>query len=137
VAETVRAAGGVVRRRSPDGGWDYAVIHRPKYNDWSLPKGKLDDSETWEKAALREVEEETGLKCRLDRELGETRYTDSRGSPKIVKYWLMTPQGGQFTPTIEVDEIRWLSTGEALNQLSYDHDRDFLRTALLGESDRC
>jgi 8-oxo-dGTP pyrophosphatase MutT (NUDIX family) len=131
VAETVRAAGGVVRRRSPNRGWEYAVIHRPKYDDWSLPKGKLDESETWEQAALREVEEETGLRCRLERELSETRYTDSRGSPKIVKYWLMTPEGGQFTPTIEVDEIRWLSASEALNHLSYDHDRAFLKTALL------
>jgi 8-oxo-dGTP pyrophosphatase MutT (NUDIX family) len=131
VAETVRAAGGVVRRRSPNGGWEYALIHRPKYNDWSLPKGKLNDNETWDQAALREVEEETGLKCDLGPELATTRYTDSRGRPKTVRYWEMHPREGSFTPHDEVDDARWLPLSEARRLLSYDRDRGVLDSLLL------
>jgi 8-oxo-dGTP diphosphatase len=103
------------------------VIHRPKYDDWSLPKGKLDDGESWEDAALREVEEETGLRCSLGPELGATSYRDSRGRPKVVRYWLMRPEGGEFEPTDEVDEIAWLSPEEAAERLSYNRDREVLK----------
>jgi 8-oxo-dGTP diphosphatase len=118
---TVRAAGGVVRR---DG--EVLVIHRPKYDDWSLPKGKLDDGESWEDAAVREVEEETGFRCSLGRELASTSYTDSRGRPKVVRYWLMRPEEGEFEPTDEVDEIAWLTPEEAAERLSYSRDREVL-----------
>ena len=121
---TVRAAGGIVRR---DG--EVLVVHRPKYDDWSFPKGKLDEGERWEDAALREVEEETGFRCSLGPELGSTAYTDSRGRPKVARYWLMRPESGEFESTDEVDEIAWLSPTDAAERLTYDRDRELLRSA--------
>jgi 8-oxo-dGTP pyrophosphatase MutT (NUDIX family) len=117
--EGVQAAGGVVSR---DG--RVAVVHRPRYDDWSLPKGKLDPGESFEDAALREVAEETGLRCRLVRELPAVEY-EVRGRPKLVRYWAMevvdeTP----FVPNEEVDEVRWVEPAEALALLSYDRDRE-------------
>jgi 8-oxo-dGTP diphosphatase len=118
----VRAAGGlVVRERG--GTKEVAVVHRPKYADWSLPKGKLDPGETWEQAALREVEEETGLRCDLGEELEPARYLDRKGRRKLVRYWLMTPLEGSFEPDSEVDELRWVPPDEAAELLSYEHDR--------------
>jgi 8-oxo-dGTP diphosphatase len=117
----VLAAGGVVLRNGR-----VAVVHRPKYDDWSLPKGKLDAGEGFEEAALREVEEETGLRCRLGPELPSTEYRDSKGRPKLVRYWKMEPIDGEFTPSGEVDELLWLDPEEAEELLSYDHDRDLL-----------
>lgn len=102
------------------------MVHRPKYDDWSFPKGKLDPDESDEDAALREVEEETGFACRLDRELPSTRYHDRFGRPKVVRYWIMEPIEGEFRPTNEVDELRWLSPDEAARILSYDHDRQLI-----------
>jgi 8-oxo-dGTP diphosphatase len=119
----VAAAGGLVVR---DG--EVAVVHRPKYDDWSLPKGKLDPGEGWEQAALREVEEETGLRCELGRELDPARYRDRKGRDKLVRWWLMRPVEGDFVPNDEVDELRWLGRDEALELLDYDHDRDLVRT---------
>ena len=123
----VRAAGCVVLRRTDDGRTETALIHRPKYDDWTFPKGKLDEGETFEQAAIREVEEETGLRGRLDRELPEVRYVDNRGRDKVVRYWTMTPTAGEFTPGAEVDELRWMTLEEAADMLSYQHDRDLLR----------
>jgi 8-oxo-dGTP diphosphatase len=117
--EGVQAAGGVVLR---DG--RVAVVHRPKYDDWSLPKGKLDPGESFEDAALREVEEETGLRCRLVRELPAVEY-EVRGRPKLVRYWAMEVEDEtSFVPGDEVDEVRWLEPAEALALLSYDRDRE-------------
>jgi 8-oxo-dGTP diphosphatase len=121
--EEVRAAGGVVVRP----GGEVAVVHRPKYDDWTLPKGKLDPGESFEEAALREVEEETGLRSRLGRELPSTRYTDAKGRPKLVRYWEMEPIEGAFSPTDEIDELRWLPPEEAADLLSYERDREVLR----------
>jgi 8-oxo-dGTP pyrophosphatase MutT (NUDIX family) len=122
---TVQAAGGVVRR-----GEQVVVIHRPAYDDWSLPKGKLADGERAEAGALREVEEETGLRCRIVAPLGETRYRDRRGRPKLVRYWLMEPEAPDeetpFAPNAEVDELRWLAPDEAARLLTYPHDRALL-----------
>ena len=118
----VLAAGGVVVR---DG--RVAIVHRPKYDDWSLPKGKLDPGEGFEEAALREVEEETGLRCRLIRELSSTEYRDAKARPKIVRYWLMSPLEGEFTPHREVDELRWMPPGAATDVLTYPHDRELVR----------
>jgi 8-oxo-dGTP diphosphatase len=118
----VQAAGGVLVR---DG--RVAVVHRPKYDDWSLPKGKLDPGEDFEQAALREVEEETGLRAELGRELPSTHYEDSKGRSKVVRYWQMTPVEGEFEPTHEVDELRWLEPHEAAELLSYGRDREVLR----------
>jgi 8-oxo-dGTP diphosphatase len=118
----VFAAGGVVIR---DG--RVAVVHRPKYEDWSFPKGKLDPGESFERAALREVEEETRLRCRLGRALPSTRYTDAKGRSKLVRYWEMAPLEGDFEPTAEVDELRWLDPTDAQDLLSYERDRQLLR----------
>ena len=112
-AAEVKAAGGVVWRRAGDT-VAIAIAHRPRYDDWSLPKGKLDAGESWEDGALREVEEETGLRCRLGEELEPTNYQDRKGRDKVVRYWLMEPEDdADFVPNDEVDELRWLAPAEA------------------------
>ncbi len=121
----VEAAGGVVIRQG-ERGTELCVVHRPRYGDWTLPKGKLDAGETFEDAALREVREETGLRCSLVRELESTRYTDGKGRPKIVRYWLMEVDGGEFAANEEVDELRWLTPREATRLLTYERDRDLV-----------
>lgn len=119
----IRAAGGVVMN---DAG-EMAVVYRPKYDDWTLPKGKLESGESWEQAAVREVFEETGLECELGAELGSVSYTDRHGQEKTVRYWRMTVTGGQFTANREVSELRWLAPAQAAQQLSFDRDREILR----------
>ncbi|MCI0633102.1 MAG: NUDIX domain-containing protein, partial [Actinobacteria bacterium] len=104
----VRAAGGVVVREREGGGREVAIVHRPRYEDWSLPKGKLDDGEGWREAALREVAEETGLRCEAVAELTPSRYRDRKGRQKLVRWWLMRPLGGRFEPSHEVDALRWV-----------------------------
>lgn len=121
----VLAAGGVVARPCADGE-EVAVIHRPRYGDWSLPKGKLEQGESFEAAALREVEEETGLRCELGAELEPARYRDRKGREKLVRYFRMTPVGGEFAPNREVDELRWLSPADATALLTHDHDRQLV-----------
>jgi len=127
-APRVRAGGGVVRRPRPAGGWDYAVVHRPDYDDWSIPKGKADPGESDEDAAVREVEEETGVRCRRGPELSPTNYVDRRGRPKVVRYWLMEPVDaaalpGSFRPNDEIDDLRWCSAEDAGKILTHAHDR--------------
>jgi 8-oxo-dGTP diphosphatase len=123
VPDEIRAAGGVVVR---DG--RVAIVHRPRYDDWSLPKGKLDPGEDWEEAALREVEEETGLRCRLEDELEPSHYI-SKGKPKTVRWWRMGVVEDLGTdPDAEVDELRWVTPGEALILLDYEHDRNLIRS---------
>ncbi len=117
----IRAAGGVVTRHG-EAGLEVLVVHRQKYGDWSLPKGKALRSERDETCALREVEEETGLRCELGEELATTRYHDVRGRAKRVRYWLMTPIAGQLEFRNEVDDGRWLSLEEARDLLSYTRD---------------
>jgi 8-oxo-dGTP pyrophosphatase MutT (NUDIX family) len=122
----IEAAGGVV----VDEDGRVAVVHRPKYDDWTLPKGKLDADETFEEAALREVWEETGLRCTLVRELPSTEYA-VRGRPKVVRYWLMNVvEDPGFVPNDEVDELRWLSAADAAELLTYDRDKEVLEAAL-------
>jgi 8-oxo-dGTP pyrophosphatase MutT (NUDIX family) len=126
----VRAGGGVVVHPG-EHGTEVLLVHRPRYDDWSFPKGKRDGDETDEETAVREVLEETGLAVVLGHEVGEARYRDSKGRPKVVRYWLMAPDpnhpGPGFSPNHEVDELRWCSMDDAGKLLSYEHDRALLR----------
>ncbi len=116
----VCAAGGLIVR-----GGALLLVHRPQYGDWTIPKGKLDPGESWEEAALREVEEETGLACELGEEVGRTFYRDSLGRDKEVRYFRME-SGGEPVAQNEVDEVRWVPLSEARELLSYDRDRELV-----------
>jgi 8-oxo-dGTP pyrophosphatase MutT (NUDIX family)/phosphohistidine phosphatase SixA len=146
------AAGAVVWRRSPSGDIQVAVVHRPRYDDWSLPKGKPHSGEALPVTAVREVAEETGHTVTLGPRLGSTHYPIPAGE-KVVHYWAARPTGGSFQPSDEVDELRWLSPAKATDLLSHPHDRMLLggldgatavtstvllvRHAEAGESDKC
>ena len=120
----IEAAGGVVWRRTAKGVIKVLLVHRPRYDDWSLPKGKLDPGESHREAALREVEEETGLRCDAHEELLEVRYVDRKGRTKRVRYWAMEPIGGEFAPNDEVDEVRWVCHEEIASLVSYPRDAE-------------
>jgi 8-oxo-dGTP pyrophosphatase MutT (NUDIX family) len=122
----VRAGGGIVWRHDQGGPIEIVLIHRPAYDDWSFPKGKLHPGETEAQAALREVQEETGLWCRLGREVGTSSYRDPKRRPKTVRYWEMTPTAGTLGPANEIDDARWVPLGEAAGRLTYEHDRRLL-----------
>ena len=129
----VQAAGGVVTRNARDGTLEVLVVHRPRYDDWSLPKGKLEPGESFEDAARREIEEETGVQVELGAALPTTDYVDRHGRPKVVHYWRMTPVGETaWQPNDEVDETRWITVAEAGTLLSYEHDRRLV--AAVGDS---
>ena len=131
----VRAAGGVVLRGADDP--RVLVVHRPTYDDWSLPKGKLDPGETWQQAAVREIHEETGVTARLGVELSPTRYTDRHGRAKVVRWWRMHPvDAHDRDPDDEVDAVRWLTPDEAHDRLTYASDRDLVTEALRRQHDR-
>ncbi len=133
----VRASGGLVLR-GEDGERVVALVHRPRYDDWTFPKGKSMEGETDEETALREVREETGLSCRLGRELGTIRYHDGEGRPKIVHYWVMRSVDGTFTPTEEVDQLRWVPIEQVGPMLSYPHDRELVdRFLRVGDATVC
>jgi 8-oxo-dGTP diphosphatase len=124
VSAEVEAAGGVVL----DGEGRVALVHRPRYDDWSLPKGKLDAGETFEQAALREVEEETGMRCRLLDELDPVEYRDNKGRRKRVRYWRMAVEEDPgFVANDEVDRLRWVPPTEAARLLTYPHDAELIR----------
>jgi 8-oxo-dGTP diphosphatase len=129
----VKAAGGVVLRERDGGGVEVCVVHRPRYDDWTLPKGKLDRGEGFEDGALREVWEETGLRCRVVRELEPARYTDNKGRPKIVRYWTMEVRSDEgFAPNEETDELRWLELPAAVQLLTYEHDQELVASLVAG-----
>jgi 8-oxo-dGTP pyrophosphatase MutT (NUDIX family) len=117
-------------RRRGDGTVEVLLVHRRRYGDWTFPKGKLEAGETDEEAALREVAEETGLRCELGAELPSTSYRDLKLRHKTVRYWELRPIAGEAAPTNEVDEVRWLSLGDAERLLTYDRD-----AAVLGAVD--
>jgi 8-oxo-dGTP diphosphatase len=134
--EPIRAAGGIVWRQTPDGR-EIVLVHRPAYDDWSLPKGKADEGEADEQTALREVEEETGLICRLGPELPTTHYHDRHDRPKVVRYWAMTPVGGNLGGHHEVDQAEWVPSDQARDRISYPRDREVIDAleALVGSNE--
>jgi 8-oxo-dGTP diphosphatase len=124
-AGRVEAAGGLPWRMA-DEVVEVLLVHRPKYDDWTFPKGKLEPGESFEDGARREVEEETGLRGVLGRELPPSEYVDNKGRPKLVRYWEMTVTDGTFTPNDEVDEVRWVAVDEADRLLTYPRDHEVL-----------
>jgi 8-oxo-(d)GTP phosphatase len=134
VTGELRAAGGVLRR-CEDGEVLTVLVHRPRYDDWSFPKGKLLEGETFEEAAIREVLEETGLTCRIVAELPSSRYNVQDGTQKLVRYWSMESlDGHDLHPTDEVDDARWFPIWEARNVLTHDRDRSVLDAATRGDA---
>jgi 8-oxo-dGTP diphosphatase len=124
----IRAAGGVVVREG-EAGIEVLVVHRPRYEDWTFPKGKAEAGEGDEDCALREVEEETGLRCELGRELPSTSYVDGHGRQKRVRYWVMRAVGGELAFEHEVDDAEWLAPEDARRRLSYERDVKVLDAA--------
>lgn len=129
--DVVRAAGCVVWRSGPDG-LEVMVVHRPRYDDWSFPKGKLESGEDWLDGARREVEEETGLTGEIGIALDSVEYVDHRGRQKQVRYWTMRVEPGPFIANDEVDEVVWLGPAEAKRRLSYERDALLLDQAAAG-----
>ncbi|MGH9245632.1 MAG: NUDIX hydrolase [Acidimicrobiales bacterium] len=118
----VRAAGAVVWRRGAEGVIEVLLVHRPKYDDWAFPKGKCNPDEDDPSCAMREVEEEAGLRGELGDELPSTEYVDPKGRPKRVRYWAMTIHSGRFEPNDEIDEIQWVPATDVAVALSYPRD---------------
>ena len=126
---SVRAGGGVVHRTNGKAG-EYLLVHRPRYDDWTLPKGKLNRREGYLEAALREVREETGVRADQPVRVGSIGYMTDQGNRKVVRWWLMgTEDAGRFTANNEVDEVAWLSKGKAMRRLDYQADRNVLERA--------
>lgn len=130
----IHAAGGVLWRQAANGNGgavEVAIIHRPRYDDWSIPKGKLNPGEIELEGAVREIAEETGYRVTVGRPLGDVNYIKD-GRPKTVRYWAMRAEGGIFTPSREVDELRWLPVAEAMKLISVDRDKGLLKTFASG-----
>ena len=132
----IKAAGGIVVRTAKKGP-KVLLVHRPSYDDWSFPKGKLDPGEKFKQAAHREVFEETGFECKLHKpSLPSLRYEDGKGRSKEVRYWLMTAIAGEFSPNDEVDLIAWVRWDKVVDRLTYAKDRAFfLEVAKSGRID--
>jgi 8-oxo-dGTP diphosphatase len=127
--ELVRAGGAVVWRRR-GAGVEILLVHRPRYDDWSFPKGKSGRAESDEDCAVREVEEETSLRVTLGAELPSTSYV-VRGSPKRVRYWLAEAERPDSARAQnEIDAVAWLPPDHARERLSYERDHGVLRAAL-------
>jgi len=124
----VRGAGGVIIRQTAQGGPEVLLIHRSRRDDWTFPKGKLEPGESLQACALREVEEETGLRCLLEEELPPTSHVDHKGRLKIVRYWVMRPFAGDAEARYDVDVVRWLPLRRAARLLTYKHDRVLLES---------
>lgn len=131
LTRVVRAAGGVVVR-DVESGPLVLLVHRPAYDDWSFPKGKVEQGESDEECAVREVEEETGLRCILGRELTSTEYADGKGRLKSVRYWLMEVESGELRFEHEIDAARWLTAAKAAEMLTYDRDLAVLEGSVAG-----
>jgi 8-oxo-dGTP pyrophosphatase MutT (NUDIX family) len=126
LSRSVKAAGGVLWRRGPNGP-ETLLIHRPRYGDWSFPKGKLKRGESDEEAALREVEEEVGVRASLGPELAGTSYRDLKGRQKTVRYWAIElPEGAEPIAGDGVDDWRWAVLDDAAEELTWARDREVL-----------
>lgn len=125
----VQAGGGLVYRKRK-GGVEVLVVHRPSYDDWSFPKGKQNPGEKLKETALREVEEETGYRCRLKGWVGQVRYPVGRNQVKEVSYWAMKVKSGRFRPNDEVDEVRWVEPDRARTLLTWPRDINLLESFL-------
>ena len=124
-ADVIQAAGGLLWRET-ENGRELAIIHRPKLDDWALPKGKLEPGESWKAAALREVYEETGCKAEIENFVGCTCYT-TVGTPKVVLYWNMTLTGKcNFQPSKEVDQLQWMKPEDAIQKLDYQTEQELI-----------
>lgn len=126
---SIKAAGGVLYRPNEDGEREFLLVHRPRYDDWSLPKGKLDRKEGFLEAGLREVREETGIQANYPIEIGSVGYETDAGNRKVVRWWLMEAVGGKFRPNSEVDAVAWLNFRKANKRLQYTNDQKVLRRA--------
>ena len=127
----VRAGGGLVYRKRK-GGVEVLVVHRPSYDDWSFPKGKQNPGEKLKETALREVEEETGYRCRLKGRIDQVQYPVGRNQVKEVSYWAMKVTSGRFRPNDEVDEVRWVEPDGACKLLTWPSDINLLESFLDG-----
>jgi 8-oxo-dGTP pyrophosphatase MutT (NUDIX family) len=130
-ADEIIAAGGIVIDAKIATAPLVLLVHRPKYDDWSFPKGKAEPNETIEEVALREVREETGLTCSIIRKLRAVRYSyenhKGESKPKVVCYFLMKPISGSLAVNnYEIDRAEWFGVDEARRALDYDHDRELL-----------
>jgi len=141
-SSVIRAGGGVVWRTSGNSSEnpiiEVAIIHRPRYDDWTIPKGKLVPGESELEGAIREVTEETGYRVQLSRPLGEVTYEKTEGRRtrlKVVRYWSMHAEGGLFSPSREVDQLRWVSVGEATKLLTHERDQELLKSFAAGPID--
>ena len=128
-SESIWAAGCVLARTGKTGDPEYLIIHRPRYDDWSLPKGKLNKREPFLKGALREVKEETGFRGRNPRPIGSIGYLTKAGNPKVVRWWLTDAKRGRFKPNAEVDRVKWVTLKKGLKKLDYRNDREVLDRA--------
>lgn len=122
----IRSAGGIIRVFGPDGP-QILLVHRPAYDDWTLPKGKARGDDTDSETALREVEEETGLRCAAGPEMARLHYRDRKDRPKVARFWLMTPTGGSFTPSTEVDACGWFDPARAALLATRSGERDLIK----------
>ena len=128
----VRAAGGVAWRDG-ESGLEVLLVHRGQYDDWTIPKGKVDPGETDEECAVREVEEETGLRCRLGRELPSTHWIDRFERPKVSRYWLLEAENAfEAHPQNEIDAVEWMPLAAAIERLTYPRDIEVLRAVDAG-----
>lgn len=128
--DLIRAAGGIVTRFVPGGRVEVACIYREARGDWTFPKGKVEEGETFEQGALREVLEETGIHCRVVRFVGTTNYTHRKGKSKIVAYYLMRSEEGEFEPNKEVDVLVWLRLEQVRAHLTWDRDQELFDMVL-------
>ena len=125
---SIKAGGGVVHRQD-NGKSEFLLVHRPRYDDWTLPKGKLARREGYLEAALREVREETGVRANRPVDVGSIGYATAQGNRKVVRWWLMETVTEKFKPNAEVDEVAWLTKGKARKRLDYEADRNVLERA--------